>query len=222
MKKAIILVSGGLDSCVTASIAISNGYTPAFMHVNYGQLTEKKEQQSYINIADHFNVADRLVVDIEHLKKIGGTSLIDKSLNVEEGEPQENSLPSTYVPFRNANMISMAVSWAEVIKADAIFVGAVEEDSSGYPDCTQVFFDRFNDLLDVALVGHKVKIVTPLINMNKSEIVKKGLELNAPLHLTWSCYQGEEEACGVCESCFLRLRGFELAGTTDPIKYVKK
>ncbi len=221
MKKAIILVSGGLDSCVTASIAINQGYEPAFMHVNYGQLTQAKEYQSFTDIADHFGVKDRLTVDIDHLKKIGGTSLIDTNMKVEEGEPVENTLPSTYVPFRNANMISMAVSWAEVIKAEAIFIGAVEEDSSGYPDCRQIFYDKFNDLLDVALVGHKVKLITPLINMDKSAIVTKGVELGAPLHLTWSCYQAEKEACGVCESCFLRLRGFKKAGVSDPIKYAK-
>lgn len=222
LKRAIILVSGGLDSCVTASIAINQGYTPAFLHVNYGQLTQEKELQAFNNIADHYNVQDRLVVDIEHLKKIGGTSLIDKTMKVEEGEPSSDGIvPSTYVPFRNANMISMAVSWAEVIKAEAIFIGAVEEDSSGYPDCRAIFFEKFNDLLAVALAGHKVELKTPLINLDKSEIVKKGLELNAPLHLTWSCYQAEDMACGVCESCFLRLRGFKNANATDPIKYAK-
>lgn len=222
MKKAIILVSGGMDSCVTAARAIEKGYEPAFLHVNYGQLTQDRELKAFSDIADHYGVKERLVVDIEYLKKIGGSSLTDTSIKVEEGsEPKKSgSLPSTYVPFRNGNLISIAASWAEVIKANRIFVGAVDEDSSGYPDCTSVFFEKFNALFNVALSpGFELKIETPIINMSKAGIVKLGVKLGAPLNLTWSCYQSGDKACGVCESCFLRLRGFKNAGIKDPIEY---
>ena len=160
-----------------------------------------------------------MTVDIDYLKRIGGSSLTDMSMKVEEDTIPASilsSLPSTYVPFRNANMISIAVSWAEVIGAEKIYIGAVEEDSSGYPDCREIFYKKFNDLLSVALAPESnVQIVTPVIHLTKKDIVKKGIELNAPLHLTWSCYQNEYTACGVCESCKLRLKGFELAGIKD-------
>ncbi len=222
MKKAIILVSGGMDSCVTAACAVKQGYEPAFFHVNYGQLTQNRELKAFCDIADYYGVKDRLIVDIEYLKKIGGSSLTDRSIKVEEGtEPKKSgALPSTYVPFRNGNLISIAASWAEVINAGRIFVGAVDEDSSGYPDCTAEFFKKFNELFGAAFSsGFELKIETPIINLSKAEIVRLGTELNAPLHLTWSCYQSEDKACGVCESCFLRLRGFKNAGIKDPIEY---
>lgn len=222
MDKAVVLASGGLDSCVTIACAINDGYEVSLLHINYGQRTQKREDKAFCDIAAYYNIKNKMTVDIDYLKKIGGSSLTDVSLHVEENtEPLSNgSLPSTYVPFRNANMISIAVSWAEVIGAKKIYVGAVEEDSSGYPDCTEIFYNKFNDLLSVALApGSNVQIVTPVIHLCKKDIVKKGLELNAPLHLTWSCYQNENEACGVCESCKLRLRGFGLAGIKDPIPY---
>lgn len=222
MDKAIVLASGGLDSCVTVACAINDGYEVSLLHINYGQRTQKREDKAFDDIATYYGIKNKMTVDIDYLKRIGGSSLIDMSMKVEEDTiPTSNgSLPSTYVPFRNANMISIAVSWAEVIGAKKIYVGAVEEDSSGYPDCREIFYEKFNELLSVALADESdIQIVTPVIHLSKKDIVKKGIELKAPLHLTWSCYQNEDEACGVCESCKLRLNGFAQAGINDPIKY---
>lgn len=222
MDKAIVLASGGLDSCVTVACAINDGYEVSLLHINYGQRTQKREDKAFDDIAAYYGIKNKMTVDIDYLKRIGGSSLIDMSMKVEEDTiPTSNgSLPSTYVPFRNANMISIAVSWAEVIGAKKIYVGAVEEDSSGYPDCREIFYEKFNELLSVALADESdIQIVTPVIHLSKKDIVKKGIELKAPLHLTWSCYQNEDEACGVCESCKLRLNGFAQAGINDPIKY---
>ena len=223
MKKAVILVSGGLDSCVTAACAIKQGYEPLFLHINYNQLTQERELRAFNDIADYYNVKERLVVDIEYLRKIGGSSLTDCSIKVEEGtEPKKSiKLPSTYVPFRNGNLISIAASWAEAKGAGRIFIGAVDEDSSGYPDCTQIFFEKFNELFKVGLSPNfKLQIETPVINLLKSEIIKLGVKLNAPRHLTWSCYQNQDKACGVCESCYLRLKGFKNANLKDSIEYI--
>ena len=192
------------------------------MHINYGQRTQSREDRAFSDIADFYGITQKLIVDISYLRQIGGSSLVDSSMPIEEDTipSAKGAIPSTYVPFRNANMISIAVSWAEVIGAKKIYIGAVEEDSSGYPDCREIFYQKFNDLLKVALSPKsEVEILTPLIHLSKKEIVQKGIELEAPLHLTWSCYQNENKACGVCESCKLRLRGFELAGVKDPIKY---
>lgn len=222
MDKAIVLASGGLDSCVTVACAINDGYKVSLLHINYGQRTQKREDKAFDDIAAYYGIKNKMTVDIDYLKRIGGSSLIDMSMKVEEDTiPTSNgSLPSTYVPFRNANMISIAVSWAEVIGAKKIYVGAVEEDSSGYPDCREIFYEKFNELLSVALADESdIQIVTPVIHLSKKDIVKKGIELKAPLHLTWSCYQNEDKACGVCESCKLRLNGFAQAGINDPIKY---
>ena len=226
---AIVLVSGGMDSCVTAAIA-KNEYRLALLHVNYGQRTEARELKAFNDIADFFHVEKRLSVSLEHLKVIGGSSLTDESLPIPgtESLPTPNSelrtspIPSTYVPFRNAHLLAIAVSWAEVINAKKIFIGAVEEDSSGYPDCRETFYQAFNKAVEMGTKPEtRVEIVTPLIHLRKSEIVKKGVELGAPLHLTWSCYQNSEKACGRCESCALRLRGFTEAGVKDPIPYEK-
>lgn len=222
MDKAIVLASGGLDSCVTVACAINDGYEVSLLHINYGQRTQKREDKAFDDIAAYYGIKNKMTVDIDYLKRIGGSSLTDLSMKVEEDTTPTStgSLPSTYVPFRNANMISIAVSWAEVIGAKKIYVGAVEEDSSGYPDCREIFYEKFNDLLSVALSNESyIQIVTPVIHLSKKDIVKKGIELKAPLHLTWSCYQNEDEACGVCESCKLRLNGFAQAGVKDPIKY---
>ncbi len=222
MDKAIVLASGGLDSCVTIAEAINDGYEVSLLHINYGQRTQKREDKAFDDIAEYYAVTNKMTVDIEYLKMIGGSSLTDFSMDVEtDTEPSsQGKLPSTYVPFRNANMISIAVSWAEVIDAKKIYIGAVEEDSSGYPDCREIFYEKFNDLLKVALAeGSDVQIITPVIHLSKKEIVKRGVELKAPLHLTWSCYTSEEEACGECESCKLRLNGFHQAGMVDPVKY---
>ena len=221
MKKetAVVLVSGGLDSCVTAAIA-ARDFEPAFLHLNYGQRTEKRELKAFNDIADFYSVKKRLVVDVSYLKQIGGSSLTDENIEVSKADLNYQGIPTSYVPFRNANILSIATSWAEVIGATRIFIGAVEEDSSGYPDCRQAFYQAFNQVIELGTKPQTtIKIETPIIHLKKWEIVKKGLELKAPLHLTWSCYQSEEEACGVCDSCALRLRGFQLAGVEDPIPY---
>ena len=216
---AVVSVSGGLDSCVTAAIARKN-YTLALMHVNYGQRTEARELKAFNDIADYYDVEKRLVIDFSHLAQIGGSSLTDKNIEVTEADLQSKDIPTSYVPFRNANLLTAAGSWAEVLGAKSIFVGAVFEDSSGYPDCRPDFFKAFEYAMDLGTKPEtKIKIETPIIHMTKSEIIKTGLELEAPLDLTWSCYQNEDEACGVCDSCALRLRGFQQLGVEDPIPY---
>jgi 7-cyano-7-deazaguanine synthase len=229
MKKdlAIVLVSGGMDSCVTSAIA-NKQHRLAFLHVNYGQRTEARELQAFKEIADFFHAEKRLIVSIEHLKVIGGSALTDETIAVPDShqlrtpnaELLTSSIPITYVPFRNAHLLSIAVSWAEVIGAKKIFIGAVEEDSSGYPDCRETFYQAFNKVIEMGTKPEtRVEIVTPLIHLKKSEIVKNGMELGAPFQLTWSCYQASEKACGRCESCALRLKGFKEAGVKDPIPY---
>lgn len=219
---AVIAVSGGMDSCVTAAIA-NMEFNLAFAHINYGQRTEKRELKAFNQIADHYRVKERLIIDLTHLAKIGGSSLTDKNISIPKADLNNKSIPTSYVPFRNANILSACVSWAEVLNAKAVFIGAVYEDSSGYPDCTPDFFSAYNKMVDLGTKPEtSIKITTPIINLSKSEIVKKGIELDAPLHLTWSCYQNEDIACGVCDSCALRLRGFQMAGVEDPIKYKTK
>lgn len=218
--KAVVLVSGGLDSAVCLAEA-ARDFDCAVLHLNYGQRTEARELEAFHVLADHYGVTERLVADVSYLKAIGGTSLVDDTMEVETGLPEEGApVPSTYVPFRNAHILCLGVSWAEVIGATAIFIGAVEEDGSGYPDCTEAFYAAFET---AARTGTKpeteIAIRTPLIRLDKTAIVKRGVELGCPLELTWSCYTEEEKACGVCESCRLRLRGFEGAGVTDPISY---
>lgn len=221
-KLAVVAVSGGLDSCVTTVIA-NQIYRLALLHINYGQRTESRELKAFNDIADFFNVEKKLVIDFVHLAKIGGSSLTDKSIEVSKADLTNTEIPTSYVPFRNANILSACVSWAEVIGAEKIFIGAVFEDSSGYPDCRPGFFAAFNNVINIGTKPEtKIEIETPIIHLKKSEIVKKGIELKAPLHLTWSCYQSEDEACGVCDSCALRLRGFQLAGVDDPILYKVK
>ena len=221
---AIVLLSGGMDSCVTAAIA-NTEYRLAFLHVNYGQRTEARELRAFNELADFYKAEKQLSVSIEHLKVIGGSALTDTNIPVPEIVPRPSSLvspgiPITYVPFRNAHLLSIATSWAEVIGARKIFIGAVEEDSSGYPDCRETFYQAFNKVIEMGTKPEtRVEIVTPLIHMKKGEIVKRGVELGAPLRLTWSCYQNSEKACGRCESCALRLKGFKEAGVKDPIPY---
>ena len=218
-KLAVVAVSGGLDSCVTAAIA-NEKYRLALAHINYGQRTEKRELKAFNDIADFYNVEKRIIIDFNHLAKIGGSSLTDSSIEVTKADLENQEVPSSYVPFRNANILTACVSWAEVIKAEAIYIGAVSEDSSGYPDCRSEFFKAFETVINLGTKPETtIKIETPIINLYKSEIVKRGLELKAPLELTWSCYQSEDAACGVCDSCALRLRGFQQAGINDPIHY---
>jgi 7-cyano-7-deazaguanine synthase len=216
---AIALVSGGMDSCVSAGIA-EQQYELALLHVNYGQKTEARELQAFNDIADYYNVKKRLVVSIEHLKSIGGSSLTDDNIPVSLADPDNKNIPTSYVPFRNTHLLAIAVSWAEVIGAGKVFIGAVEEDGSGYPDCRKEYYQAFNKLVEVGTKPEThIEVITPLIDMKKDEIVKKGVELNAPLHLTWSCYKNNDVACGVCDSCALRIKGFKNAGVKDPIKY---
>ena len=218
-KIAVVAASGGLDSCVTAAIANEN-YLLALAHINYGQRTETRELKAFNDIAEHYKVEKKLVIDYTHLSRIGGSSLTDSGIEVSKADLTNNEVPSSYVPFRNANILSACASWAEVLGAEAIFMGAVFEDSSGYPDCRPAFFETFEKAIDLGTKPEtKLKIETPIIHLNKSEIIAKGIELNAPLNLTWSCYQNEDEACGECDSCALRLRGFQKAGVEDPIPY---
>lgn len=218
---AVVLVSGGMDSCVTAAIARQT-YDLAFLHLNYGQRTEQRELKAFQDIADFYGVDLRLVVGVEHLKQIGGSSLTDSTIEVQKADLQRTDIPTSYVPFRNAHILSIAVSWGEVLRARKIYIGAVEEDSSGYPDCRREFYEAFNHVVKLGTKPEThLKVVTPVIAMTKREIVQKGVELEVPFHLTWSCYQREDTACGVCDSCALRLRGFREAGVEDPIPYVE-
>ena len=219
---AIVVLSGGLDSCVTTAIA-SDEYTTALLHVRYSQRTQASEYRSFYDIAKFYKVPKGriLVTDLDCLKKIGGSSLTDSSISAEDSKANDN-IPITYVPFRNTHLLSIAVSWAEVIKAEKIFIGAVEQDNPDYPDCRAEYYEAFNRLVEVGTKPTtNIKVITPLLNMNKSEIVLKGIELNAPLHLTWSCYERNDRACGRCQSCMLRLKAFKDAGVEDKIPYIK-
>lgn len=217
---AIVLVSGGMDSCVTAAIVKSENDEIAFLHISYGQRTQRRERQAFNDIADFYNVEKRLDVSIEYLAKIGGSSLTDNKIEVSEANLESDEIPTSYVPFRNANMLAIATSWAEVLGANSIYIGAVSEDSSGYPDCRPEFYEAFEKTIEKGTKPDtNIKIKTPIIKLSKAEIVKKGLELNAPIHLSWSCYRSEDLACGTCDSCALRLRGFAQAGVTDFIAY---
>lgn len=209
-----------MDSCVTAAIAAAENDELALLHISYGQRTEARERRAFNDIADHFGVAKRLDVSIEYLATIGGSSLTDDRIAVTEADLESNDIPTSYVPFRNANMLAIATSWAEVLEATSIYIGAVAEDSSGYPDCRPEFYEAFQQTINTGTKPDThIEIRTPIIHLSKAEIVKKGIELGAPLHLTWSCYRNEMLACGTCDSCALRLRGFEQAGVKDPIAY---
>ena len=218
-KKAVVLVSGGMDSLVTAAIANLN-YKLSFLHINYGQRTEKRELKAFNDIADHYKIKEKLVVNVDYLSQIGGSSLTDRNIKVSKADLDYKGIPGSYVPFRNAKILSIAVSWAEVIGANNIFIGAVEEDSSDYPDCREVFYKAFNRAIELGTKPDtNISIEMPIIHLKKHEIVKKGIELDVPFELSWSCYQNETKACGVCDSCALRLRGFQLTGIEDPIEY---
>lgn len=191
------------------------------MHVSYGQRTEERERRSFVAICDRLGIHQRLLVRNEALKAIGGSALTDASIAVPEFHTPGHDIPITYVPFRNAHFLSVAVSWAEVLDAESIYIGAVEQDSSGYPDCRPAYYEAFNAVIRAGTKEGRIRVLTPLIRMRKAEIVTHGLELGAPFDLTWSCYSQEDEACGVCDSCQLRLRAFREAGTPDPIRYAK-
>lgn len=208
-----------MDSCVTAAIA-ARDYRLAMLHVAYGQRTEQRELKSFHALADFYRAERRMVCRLDHLREIGGSSLTDPRLAVERANLERAGIPSSYVPFRNAHFLSIAVSWGEVLGARKIFAGAVAEDSSGYPDCRPEYYEAFNRVIAAGTKPEtKLEIVTPVIRLRKRDIIRRGLELGAPLHLTWSCYQSEDVACGVCDSCALRLRAFEEAGVLDPLPY---
>jgi 7-cyano-7-deazaguanine synthase len=220
---AIVLMSGGMDSTVCASWALKQGYEVCALHVHYGQKTQEREGRAFREICQELSITTTLDIDISHLAAIGGSSLTDASIAVSKADLQNMDIPTSYVPFRNANLLSIAVSWAEAIGAKTIIIGAVEEDGSGYPDCRKVFFDAFENMIQLGTKpGTHITIQTPLIDLEKAQIVQNGIALNAPLRLTWSCYSGSDKACGICDSCALRLRGFAKAGYEDPIEYEQR
>jgi 7-cyano-7-deazaguanine synthase len=209
-----------MDSCVAAAVAHAEDHKLAFLHVSYGQLTQRRELKAFERLSEHYGVERRLVVETEYLRAIGGSALTDPDVPLPRGELNRSVVPASYVPFRNANLLSIAVSWAEVLRARYIYIGAVEEDSSGYPDCRRSFFEAFNAVIRLGTKpGTELDIVTPLIRLTKKQIVNLGQQLGAPFHLTWSCYKAEDEACGNCDSCLLRLKGFSEAGVEDPVPY---
>jgi 7-cyano-7-deazaguanine synthase len=226
-RKAVVLLSGGMDSCVSTAIARERhgAGNVAVLHASYGQRTEERERRAFEEIANFYGVRERLAVRLDHFRAIGGSALTDERIAVPENElgapgPGGSAIPVTYVPFRNAHFLSIAVSWAEVLGAGAIYIGAVAEDSSGYPDCRPEYYRVFQELIGVGTRPEtQIEIVTPVIRLKKSEIIREGIELRAPLHLTWSCYQNEDMACGTCDSCLLRLRAFAEAGAPDPVPY---
>jgi 7-cyano-7-deazaguanine synthase len=224
-RKAIVLLSGGMDSCVSAAIAREQhgAANIALLHAGYGQLTQDRERRAFTEIADFYGIPQRLIVQLDHFRAIGGSALTDKNIAVPENQlnaSHGSNIPVTYVPFRNAHFLSVAVSWAEAIGAGAIYIGAVAEDSSGYPDCRPEYYRAFQNVIrEGTRPETQIEIMTPVIALKKSEIIRRGVDLGAPLHLTWSCYQSEGAACGACDSCLLRLQAFAEAGVADPIPY---
>jgi 7-cyano-7-deazaguanine synthase len=217
-QDSVVLLSGGMDSCVCAALAVRDS-SAAALHISYGQRTERREHRAFLAICERLGIRQRLIVRNEALRAIGGSALTDGSIPVPESGQIGQGIPVTYVPFRNAHFLSVAVSWAEVLMASKIYIGAVEQDSSGYPDCRPAYYQAFNQVVKTGTKDGRIQIVTPLIGLRKAEIVRLGLELGAPFDLTWSCYSHEDRACGVCDSCVLRLRAFHEAGATDPIPY---
>jgi len=217
-SRAVVLLSGGMDSCVCAALVVRE-YDAGAVHISYGQRTEERERQSFLAICERLGIRDKLLVRNEALRAIGGSALTDDTVAVPENKEVGNGIPVTYVPFRNAHFLAVAVSWAEVLGAEKVYIGAVEPDSSGYPDCRPAYYKAFNQVVKTGTKEGDIEIVTPLIAMRKTEIVRLGLELGAPFDLTWSCYSREDQACGICDSCVLRLRAFEAAGVQDPIPY---
>ncbi len=219
-SRAVVLLSGGMDSCVCATLA-ARDHQAAAVHVSYSQRTENRERRSFEAICDRLGIRDRLLVRNEALRAIGGSALTDAAIAVPESHALGTGVPVTYVPFRNAHFLAVAVSWAEVLGAEKVYIGAVEPDSSGYPDCRPAYYRAFNEVVKTGTKDGAIEVVTPLIAMRKRDIVTLGLELGAPFDLTWSCYQRQDRACGVCDSCVLRLRAFHDAGARDPIRYAE-
>src|ERR1700751_3767898 len=218
-QRAVVLLSGGMDSCVCAALA-ARDYDAAGVHISYGQRTEERERKAFLGVCDQLGIRDRLLVRNEALRAIGGSALTDPSIAVPDSNVTGHDIPVTYVHCRNAHFLSVAVSWAEVLGSEKIYIGAVEQDSSGYPDCRPAYYAAFNSVIRAGTKEGKIELVTPLISLRKHEIVRLGLELGAPFDLTWSCYSREDRACGVCDSCMLRLRAFEQAGAKQPVPYV--
>ena len=222
-ERAIVSLSGGMDSCVTVAEALAAGFEVSLLHADYGQRTEEREHRAFEAIADHYGVPARrrLRISFDNLRAIGGSALTDPTLALPlDQDPHREGVPISYVPFRNAHLLATATSWAEVIGATAIYVGFVEEDGSGYPDCTEAFLRSFEATANLGTKPEtKLEFRAPLIHLRKGQIVRRGLELGAPLHLSWSCYQSEAQACGRCDSCTLRLQGYQEAGVADPIPY---
>jgi len=219
--QAVVLVSGGLDSCVALAWAAAQGWSLRVLHVGYGQRTARREAQAFREIADYYCVPPdrRLEVEITYLAEMGGSSLTDPRIEVEAADLERAEMPLSYVPFRNTHLLAIATSWAEVTGSELIVIGAVSEDSSGYPDCRPEYYEAFNALLRVGTAARNIRVVTPVIGLDKAAIVRLGAELGAPLHATWSCYRDEDQACGTCDSCALRLRGFQRAAVPDPVPY---
>lgn len=220
-SRAVVLLSGGMDSCVCAALAVRD-FDAAAVHISYGQRTEERERRAFLAICERLKIRDKLIVRNEALRAIGGSALTDDGIPVPESGTLGHGVPVTYVPFRNAHFLAVAVSWAEVLDAEKVYIGAVEPDSSGYPDCRPAYYKAFNQVVKTGTKEGRIEIVTPLIAMRKNDIVRLGLELGAPLDLTWSCYSREDQACGVCDSCALRLRAFEAAGVRDQIQYAAR
>src|SRR5215813_2007663 len=218
--RSVVLLSGGMDSVVCATLA-ARDTQPAAMHVSYGQRTEDRERRAFERICERLGIERRMMVRDESLRQIGGSALTDSEIQVPEAKEQigHGTVPVTYVPFRNAHFLAAAVSWAEVLGASQVYIGAVEQDSSGYPDCRPAYYQAFNEVIRAGTREGRIEIVTPLIGLRKAQIVTLGLEVDAPLDLTWSCYSREDQACGVCDSCVLRLKAFQAAGVSDPIPY---
>ena len=220
--RAVISLSGGMDSTVCAALAAKDYETYA-LHFSYGQRTETRELLAAQDAARILGIRELLHLRLDLFRRIGGSALTDSAIAVPKAPAQQSAIgagiPVTYVPFRNAHFLSAAVSWAEVLGAKKVFIGAVEQDSSGYPDCRPAYYEAFNQLIRMGTKEGDIEVVTPLIHLKKHEIVRLGVELGAPFHVSWSCYSGETEACGVCESCVLRLRAFREAGAVDPIPY---
>jgi len=223
--RAVVLLSGGMDSCVCAALA-ARDHDAAALHVSYGQRTEDRERQSFLAVCERLRIQNKLLVRNEIFRAIGGSALTDDNIAVPTADAPGHAIgrdiPVTYVPFRNAHFLAAAVSWAEVLGAEKVYIGAVEQDSSGYPDCRPAYYEAFNRVIKAGTKEGTIEIVTPLIHLRKTEIVRLGLELGAPFDLTWSCYSRQDRACGVCDSCVLRLRAFAAAGARDPIPYVEK
>ncbi len=221
LQSAVVLLSGGMDSAVCLAVAKDMGIEQInALHLNYRQRTEHKELESFNKLLEFYQISSKLIVDVSYFAQIGGSSLTDKKIDVDVNRSLGESIPSSYVPFRNANILGIAVAWAEIIGADSIFIGANQLDSSGYPDCRQEFYDAYQNVINLGTKPEtNIRIITPLINLSKKEIVLKGHSLGVPFELTWSCYKNSHRACGVCDSCLLRLKGFAEANMEDPIPY---